>query len=144
MHLLRIAQARGGAGFVAAGRTLYVIGGFNGKELSDMHAFDTATGAWRQLHLADAAQQLPGRSVAGIAAVPTPGDCMQDVLKPGNQMISLLEGGAANATAGRRMWQMQRSSCRCAAWLALLRGCPEVNRSICEVLAARKIYNSLA
>jgi len=62
-------QARGGAGFVASGSTLYVIGGFNGNELGDMHAFDTEAGAWRQLDLSSAEQKLPSRSVAGVAAV---------------------------------------------------------------------------
>jgi Kelch motif len=62
------AQARGGAGFASAGDCLYVIGGFNGNELGDMHAFDTAAGSWKQLDLAGAAQRLPPRSVAGIAA----------------------------------------------------------------------------
>lgn len=64
-----LTQARGGAGFVAAGRTLYVIGGFNGNELGDMHVFDTETETWRQLELSGMEQQLPARSVAGVAAV---------------------------------------------------------------------------
>lgn len=54
---------------MASGSTLYVIGGFNGNELADMHAFNTEAGAWRQLDLSSAEQKLPARSVAGVAAV---------------------------------------------------------------------------
>lgn len=70
-------QARGGAGFVAAGESLYIVGGFNGAELGDMHAFDTGSGAWRQLDLANAEERLPPRSVAAIAAVPSSGAFLQ-------------------------------------------------------------------
>jgi Galactose oxidase, central domain len=58
---------------VAAGNSLYVLGGFNGKELGDMHAFDIAAGSWKQLDLAGTPQPLPPRSVAGIAAAPAAG-----------------------------------------------------------------------
>lgn len=67
------AQARGGAAFAGTGDSLYVVGGFNGKELGDMHMFDVAAGSWKQLDMASAQQQLPPRSVAGIVAVPSPG-----------------------------------------------------------------------
>jgi hypothetical protein len=65
--------ARGGTAFVGAGDSLYVIGGFNGRELGDMHVFDVAAGSWKQLDTSSAQRQLPPRSVAGIAAVPSPG-----------------------------------------------------------------------
>jgi Galactose oxidase, central domain len=85
-------QARGGACFVAAGDSLYVVGGFNGSELGDMHAFDTAAGSWKQLDASSAQRQLPPRSVAGIVATPSPGQ-----LLPGSS----------------RQW----SSCAATAWL---------------------------
>ncbi|KAG7671835.1 hypothetical protein Ndes2526B_g07254 [Nannochloris sp. 'desiccata'] len=37
---------RGGPGFVAVDGSLWVIGGFTGKEASDIHRFDIATSTW--------------------------------------------------------------------------------------------------
>ena len=55
---------RGGAGLVSIGAKLYVVGGFAGKEMGDVHEFDTDGREWRQL-----AQPLPPRSVFGVVAL---------------------------------------------------------------------------
>lgn len=57
---------RGGTGFVAIGRKLYVVGGFTGQEMSDMYEFNTESSRWRQVK---AVPVLPARSVFGIAAL---------------------------------------------------------------------------
>lgn len=69
-------QGRGGPGLVASadGKCLYVVGGFAGHELNDVHRFDLAARAWdcpaccSGEAAAAAAAQLPARSVFGVAA----------------------------------------------------------------------------
>jgi N-acetylneuraminic acid mutarotase len=41
-----VMEARGGAGLVAVGGCVYVIAGFNGREMNDVHKFDTVTKLW--------------------------------------------------------------------------------------------------
>ena len=56
---------RGGAGFVASadGASLFVVGGFAGRETNDVHRFDIATAAWEQV-LADGNDVLTPFSVS--------------------------------------------------------------------------------
>ena len=58
---------------MGTGDSLYVVGGFNGRELGDTHVFGAADGSWKQLDMSSAQRQLPPRSVAGIVATPSPG-----------------------------------------------------------------------
>lgn len=59
-------RGRGGAGLVAVGRKLYVVGGFVGHEVGDVHEFDTETSQWRQV---EGSPALPPRSVFGVASL---------------------------------------------------------------------------
>lgn len=59
---------RGGAGFVAVGKKLYVVGGFTGKEMGDVYEFDTEINEWKQI---ETSPSLPPRSVFGIVALAT-------------------------------------------------------------------------
>ena len=61
--LLRGAQCRGGAGLVGLDNKLYVVGGFNGQELGDVHVLDVTTRTWQD---PIGAEQMPPRSVFGI------------------------------------------------------------------------------
>lgn len=47
-----VVQPRGGAGMVAVGGALYVIGGFDGNELGDVFQFNIATKSWSHLNSA--------------------------------------------------------------------------------------------
>ena len=75
-HSLPCSQGRGGPGLVASssGDALFVIGGFAGRELNDVHRFDLGTSAWdcpgccSAHEEAAAAQRLPPRSVFGVGA----------------------------------------------------------------------------
>jgi hypothetical protein len=67
-------QGRGGAGLVASadGQSLFVVGGFAGYELNDVHRFDLATRVWDcpvccSGAAVEAAKQLPPRSVFGVS-----------------------------------------------------------------------------
>ena len=52
---------RGGASLLHAGRELFVVAGFAGKEMNDAHAFDLSSRAWTEISVPD----LRGRSVCG-------------------------------------------------------------------------------
>ena len=74
MHACVHAQGRGGPGLVASttGDALFVIGGFAGRELNDVHRFEIASGSWDCPGCCsvpkEAASQLPARSVFGVGA----------------------------------------------------------------------------
>lgn len=59
-------KGRGGAGFVAGQSNLWVIGGFTGKESSDIHRFDLIAGAWHQVEASSSNErEFTARSVFG-------------------------------------------------------------------------------
>ena len=62
---LYLVQGCGGAGLVSLDNKLYVVGGFNGQELGDVHVLDVTTSSWLD---PNHAQQMPPRSVFGIGA----------------------------------------------------------------------------
>lgn len=80
MHALKehtwvIMQGRGGPGLVASadGSSLYVVGGFAGYELNDVHRFDLGTRTWDcpaccSGEGAPDRSLLPARSVFGVSA----------------------------------------------------------------------------
>lgn len=70
-----MAQGRGGAGLVASsdGRSLFIVGGFAGYELNDVHRFDLTTRTWDCPACCSGEagadhSQLPARSVFGISS----------------------------------------------------------------------------
>lgn len=68
-------KPRGGASLIASsdGKSLYVIGGFCGHELADVHRFDVAAGTWV------ACSALPtARSVLGVGTHDCSGACGND------------------------------------------------------------------
>jgi hypothetical protein len=88
------AQGRGGPGLVAStsGDALFVIGGFAGRELNDVHRFDIASASWDCPSCCTvpeaAAQQLPARSVFGVGAHACAACCHGGHLVPVSSSIS--------------------------------------------------------
>jgi len=62
---------RGGAGLVATadGCKLYIVAGFCGRELNDVHTFDLKTHTWDSPSCCSREKELPPRSVFGIACL---------------------------------------------------------------------------
>jgi len=60
-------QPRGGASLIAHEDKLFVIGGFCGKELGDVHMFDLTKQAWQAI---TGGKILPARSVFGCGILP--------------------------------------------------------------------------
>ncbi|XP_061174172.1 uncharacterized protein LOC133183238 [Saccostrea echinata] len=60
-----VIEGRGGPGLVAVGKTLYVVAGFAGREMNDVHAFDTKSKTWQTLTFLT---PLPPRSVFGVVS----------------------------------------------------------------------------
>lgn len=58
-------KGRGGAGLVAAGNSVYVIGGFTGQEAGDMHRFDLVSGRWEEISRGGDFDRFTPRSVFG-------------------------------------------------------------------------------
>ncbi|KAK9804298.1 hypothetical protein WJX72_005521 [[Myrmecia] bisecta] len=64
-------QGRGGAGLAAtaSGNALYVIAGFAGKEMSDVHRFDLLRNMWDCPNcIGHTTSDIPARSVFGVSA----------------------------------------------------------------------------
>lgn len=57
---------RGGAGLVTVQNSIYVVGGFSGKEMNDVFKFDILTNSWSELSLKS---PIPARSVFGICSL---------------------------------------------------------------------------
>ena len=60
-------KGRGGPGFLGLDGSLWVIGGFTGKEASDIHRYDLAAGKWEEIQVASVPGQplFTARSVFG-------------------------------------------------------------------------------
>ncbi len=64
-------QPRGGAGLIAHGDKLFVIGGFSGKEQGDVHIFDMTKQEWSEV---TDGPLLPARSVFACGILPQSND----------------------------------------------------------------------
>ncbi len=63
-----VVPPRGGPGLVVSGDSVYVLFGFNGTELGDVHRFDLASRAWERVAFAGAAKPI-SRSVFSAVAM---------------------------------------------------------------------------